>query len=72
MKTVEVVFSHVDEGNCRTYYRTKPNNQLICSQEESSRVCIWYTCVDDDTWQEPISAINMDINDIRIVEGELV
>lgn len=68
MNNVEVVFSHHDEDNCRTYYRTLPNNQLVCLQEETANTSIWYTCIDDDCWNEPEYPINTDLNNMIIKE----
>jgi hypothetical protein len=68
MKTVQVTLSHHDPGNCRVYYRTIPNNQLICTQEEGSTGEVWYTCIDDGCWDEPESPIDMSKYNIEIVE----
>ncbi len=58
MSTVAVKFSHADPGNCRVYYRTVNGNVLLCTQEEAPGVLVWYKCVDDGCWEEPISAIS--------------
>ena len=68
MKIVQVKHSHEDTGNCRSYYRTIKNNQLICLQDEGGAGKIWYTCVDDGCWEEPNAAINFELNEIEIVE----
>ena len=60
MKTVQVKFSHVDD-NGNPYYRTVPNEQLVCVIDGS-----WHTAVDDDCWQEPIGPINMDNVNIEV------
>lgn len=63
MKTVEVIFKWEDGGTGVQYYRTIPSNQLICIVDE-----VWHTAIDDDTWNESCSPINMDMNNIVIVD----
>jgi len=71
MNKVQVTLEYEDEGNCRTYYRTLPNRQLICLQDEGHAGRMWYTCCDDDCWNEPESPIDTDINYIEIIkQGE--
>jgi len=67
-KIVPAIFSHADVGNCRAYYRTVPNGQLICTQEEGSTGFVWYSCIDDGCWEEPDFAIDTDKYRIEIVE----
>ena len=61
MNTVEVIFKWGE--NDVQYYRTKPNNQLICIVDD-----VWYSCTDDDTWNEPGFPIDMKKYNIIIVE----
>jgi hypothetical protein len=72
MKTVEVIFSHANDGYCREYYRTIPNNQLICRQEEAKGHFEWHTCIDDGCWEEPNARIKTDKVNIVIVDGRRV
>ena len=69
MKTVQVTRSHNDSGNCREYFRTKPNNQLICLQQEGGNSGVWYTCIDDGCWEEPCSQIDTSKYYIEVVES---
>ena len=63
-KRIEVVFDYEESGYCREYFRTLPNNQLICRQGNEG----WYTVIEDGCWNEPCSGINEDRYDIVIVE----
>jgi len=66
--TIEVTHSHSDAGNCREYYRTIPNGQLICKQDEGANH-LWYSCIDDNCWEEPDFAINTDKYNLVVVGG---
>ena len=68
MKTIEVYYDFSEPGYCRDYYRTVKTNQLICFQEEYQDFGIWYTCVDDHTWNEPIGPIDTNKYNIKIVK----
>jgi len=60
---VQVNFAWEDGGTGVQYYRTIRNKQLICIVDGA-----WHTATDDDTWFEPISPINTDVNQIEVVE----
>jgi hypothetical protein len=62
MKTVNVTFSHANM-NGQVYYRTIPNEQLICICDGT-----WHTAIDDDCWEEADAPINPDYYDIKVVE----
>lgn len=64
---VHVTFDWEDSGNCRKYYRTKPNKQLICLQEEGNEE-VWYTVSSDGVYFEPESRINPEHWEIIIDE----
>ena len=70
MKTIKVYHDFSDSGNCREYYRTVLSNQLICNQEESENNFVWYTCIDDNCWNEPLSPINNQKYNIEIVKKQ--
>ena len=67
-KQVKVKLIYEDVPYGRKYYRTIPNHQLVCDQEGDG----WMICVDDNTWNEPITHIDEDKFDIIITEEPTV
>ncbi len=67
MKIVQVYEVDSDIGMCKILYRTVPNKQLICTLEQSENVFEWQYCTDDNCWNEPISAIDMDKYSFTII-----
>ena len=67
MNNIQAKHSHEDSGNCRSYYRTIKSGTLICLQDEGGAGKIWYVCIDDGCWDEPISPINMKLNNIEVL-----
>ena len=63
-KRVEVYFVYEESGYCRKYYRTLPNQQLICRQEPEG----WHTVIEDGCWNEPNIGIDEARFNIIIVE----
>lgn len=51
---------HHDTGNCRVYYEVVSVNNsprsykfLVCKQEETAGVWVWYTTTNDGDYNEP-------------------
>lgn len=71
MNLVNVYQVGADPGDCKVLYRTVPHKQLVCTLEEgidaTDKIFTWFTCCDDNTWNEPDHPIDMNKFNIKVI-----